>query len=182
MRKVLQLLGVLDDADIDWLARSGTRLYVSAGTELIREKGSIESLYILLEGELAVCIQALGGKQIARLRPGEMIGELSFVDAQPPSASVVALTEAWLLAIPREMLVSQLAKDTSFAARFYCSIARFLSDRLRMTVARLGYGDAQQDITSDELVDASLDSISLAAVRFDRMLRRLRGETAPRND
>jgi CRP/FNR family transcriptional regulator, cyclic AMP receptor protein len=97
------------------------------------------------------------------------------VDSRPPSASVVALTNAWLLAIPRQLLSSQLTRDTAFAARFYRSIAMFLSDRLRVTVSRLGYGNPSQD-TGDELADSSLDDISLAAVRFDQMLRKLRGE------
>jgi hypothetical protein len=51
----------------------------------------------------------------------------------------------------------------------------FLSDRLRMTVSRLGYGNPTQD-TGDELAESSLDDISLAAVRFGQMLRQLRGE------
>ena len=55
----------------------------------------------------------------------------------------------------------------------------FLSDRLRVTVGRLGYGNPRQDEDSDELAESSLDDISLAAVRFDKMLRKLRGEYKP---
>jgi CRP/FNR family cyclic AMP-dependent transcriptional regulator len=104
---------------------------------------------------------------------------MSFVDSRPPSASVIALTKSWLLAIPRQLLSTQLTKDTAFAARFYRSIAMFLSDRLRVTVGRLGYGNPRQDEDSDELPETSLDDISLAAVRFDKMLRKLRGEYRP---
>ena len=175
MRKVLQLLGVLDDTDVAWMARHGNRQYVEAGTELIRESEPIQWFYILLEGELSVLARSLDNKQIARLYAGEIVGEMSFVDSRPPSASVVALTNAWLLAIPRQLLSSQLTRDTAFAARFYRSIAMFLSDRLRVTVGRLGYGNPSQD-DGDELADSSLDDISLAAVRFDQMLRKLRGE------
>jgi len=179
MRKVLHLLGILDDADVEWIAQHGTREHVSAGTELIREKMPIERLYILLDGELAACVKSLGGKQIATLHAGEIVGELSFVDHQPPSATVIALTDAWLLSISREILSVRLAKDNAFAARFYRSIAMFLSDRLRVTVRRLGYGETGQNASEEELVDATLEDIALAAVRFDKMLRKLRAEYKP---
>jgi CRP/FNR family transcriptional regulator, cyclic AMP receptor protein len=179
MRKVLQLLGVLDETDVAWMARHGNRQFVEAGTELIRDGEPIQWFYILLDGELAVLTRSPENKQIARLRPGEVVGEMSFVDSRPPSASVIALTRSWLLAIPRQLLSTQLTKDTAFAARFYRSIAMFLSDRLRVTVSRLGYGNPRQDEDSDELPESSLDDISLAAVRFDKMLRKLRGEYKP---
>lgn len=178
MRKVLYLLGVLDDRDIEWLAQNGTRQHASAGTELITENQPIESLYIVLDGELSVCVQSTR-MEIARLRAGEIVGELSLVDTQPSSASVISVTDSWLLSIPRELLSLRLSKDVAFAARFYHSIAMFLSERLRTTVSRLGYGDVRQDSSADELVDASLDSVSLAALRFDKMLHKLRGEYKP---
>ncbi len=178
MRKVLYLLGVLDDRDIEWLAQNGTRQHASAGTELITENQPIESLYIVLDGELSVCVQSTR-MEIARLHAGEIVGELSLVDTQPSSASVISVTDSWLLSIPRELLSLRLSKDVAFAARFYHSIAMFLSERLRTTVSRLGYGDVRQDSSADELVDASLDSVSLAALRFDKMLHKLRGEYKP---
>ena len=176
MRKVLHLLGLLDDSDVEWIATHGIRRSLGPGAELIRENKPIEWLYILLDGELSVCVQSLGNKQIAQLYPGEIVGELSFVDAQPPVASVIALTDCWVLALPRQLVSERIAKDNAFAARLYHSIAVFLADRLRTSVRRFGYGDGQQDVSVDELAESTLDNISLAAVRFDKMLRKLRGE------
>lgn len=179
MRKALQLLGILEDIDIDWLATNGTVRSISAGVVLIQEKKPIDSLFILLEGQLSVTVGGIHGRHIATLLPGEIVGEISFVDKHPPSASVSATVNSLVLAIPREMLSAKLAKDPAFAMRFYHSVATFLADRLYVTVGRFGYGSAQQDIDVDELLSASIDEIDLATVRFDKLLRRLRGEGMP---
>jgi CRP/FNR family cyclic AMP-dependent transcriptional regulator len=84
--------------------------------------------------------------------------------------------DSWVLAMPRDLLSARLAKDTAFAARWYRSIAMFLADRLRASVQRLGYGESRQDMSTDELADSTLDDISLAAIRFDKVVRKLQGE------
>lgn len=177
MRKALHLLGILDDVDIDWMATNGSVQEVRSGTTLITEKVRIESLYFLLEGELVVSTGKGGMVHVATLLPGEIVGEISFVDSRPPTASVVATKDSQVLALPRALLAAKLVKDHSFAKRFYQSIATFLADRLYVTVGRFGYGSAQQDADVDELPDSALDEIDLATVRFDKLLRRLRRDS-----
>jgi CRP/FNR family cyclic AMP-dependent transcriptional regulator len=174
MRKALHLMGILDDVDIDWLASNGLLQSIDTGTTLIHEKKAIEALYVLLEGQLSITVGGVHGKEIAVLFPGEIVGEISFVDTRPPSASVTALHDSHLLVIPRQALMVKLGKDTGFAARFFHAIAKFLADRLYVTVGRYGYGSAQQDADVDELPDAAMDEIDLAAVRVDKLLKRLR--------
>jgi len=175
MRKALELLGILDDVDIDWMAMNGTVRKIGAETVLIRERTPIDSLYIVLDGKLSVFVGGSNGKHIATLLAGEILGEISFVDSHPPSASVVAMQDSEVFSIPREKLSAKLLKDQGFAARFYRAVATFLADRLYVTVSRYGYGSAQQDDV-DQLQESSLDDIDLAAVRFDKLLRRLRGD------
>ncbi|MFZ1009225.1 MAG: hypothetical protein WAN65_20450, partial [Candidatus Sulfotelmatobacter sp.] len=55
--------------------------------------------------------------------------------------------------------------------RFYRALAGFLADRLRTTTAHLGYGKWDQD--TDELDDTMLDDMSVAATRFDYLIKRL---------
>jgi len=177
MRKALHLLGILDDVDIDWLASNGTLQTVNAGVTLIHEKKPIDSLYLLLEGQLSVNVGGIAGEQVAALLPGEIVGEISFVHKCPPSASVTAMQDSQLLTLSRESLTAKLEKDQGFAARFYRAIATFLADRLYVTVGRFGYGSAQQDTDVDELPDATMDEIDLAVVRVDELMRRLRSSS-----
>jgi len=179
MRKALHLLGILDDVDVNWLASNGTLKSVKTGTTIIYEKQPIDCLYLLLEGQLSINIGGLSGKQVAVLFPGEIVGEISFVDSRPPTASVTAMQDSQLLSLRRESLLAKLAKDQGFAARFYRAIATFLADRLYVTVGRYGYGSAQQDVDVDELQDGTMDEIDLAAVRVDKLMKRLRSNDGP---
>ena len=178
MRKALFILGVLDDRDIDWMISVGERRRIPAGQILIKEGQDIEQVYIVVDGVFAVRAAALAGKEIAQLRAGEIVGEMSFVDSRPPSASVVALVDSLVLSIPRADL-NQRLNDPAFAARFYKALAVFLANRLRNTVARLGYGKAAADRQpmelGDEIGPTVLEGVARAGVRLDWMLRRLRG-------
>ncbi|MGH2394516.1 MAG: cyclic nucleotide-binding domain-containing protein [Candidatus Limnocylindria bacterium] len=177
MRKVLYILGQLDDADVEWLAEAGHRERVADGQALIREGQKIDAVYIVLEGAVTVDVAGLG--QIARLGSGEIVGEISFVDTRPPSATVTALGDAQVLRLEREVLLARLETDSAFAARFYRAIAIFLADRLRDTVVRLGYGEVERlseaDEIQGELEDHTLDTLHLAGGRFSRLLELLLG-------
>ena len=87
MRKVLFILSELADGDVDWMIQNGTKTAFPCGSVLIREGEPIEVLYVLLDGKLEVSLAALGGKVVAVLQCGEILGELSFLDSRPPSAS-----------------------------------------------------------------------------------------------
>ncbi len=177
MRKALYLLGIMNDVDIDWLAANGTIQVVKAGKTLIHEKKTIDSLYLLLDGELSITVGGPAGQQIAILYPGEIVGEISFVDTRPPSASVTATRNSKLLTLHCDVVSAKLEKDQGFAARFYRALAKFLADRLHVTVSRFGYGSAQQDVDPDELPDSDMDQLDLDAVRIDKLMKRLQSET-----
>jgi CRP-like cAMP-binding protein len=174
MRKALYVLGVLEDSDIEWLSKTGETRLVPPGETIIVEGKTVDSLFLVLSGELQVHSNEL---DIARLQSGEIVGEISFVDSRAPLASVKAVTESNVLVIPGESLRAKLAKDTGFASRFYRAIAIFLADRLRVTASRFGYGPPDQDgveaTDPSELHPELLEWIDLAAVRFDKLLRRL---------
>jgi CRP/FNR family transcriptional regulator, cyclic AMP receptor protein len=174
MRKVLHLMGTLNDQDIDWLARHGQTRFAPAGLSVIDEGRPIDALFVLLEGRLSVRKGTADSREVAILYPGEVLGEISFVDTRPPSASVVPMEDSHIFAVPKDLLTQKLEADSGFAARFYRALATFLVDRLRTTTAHLGYGTWPADTQTDEIDDATLDDISLAARRFDEMLHRLR--------
>jgi CRP/FNR family transcriptional regulator, cyclic AMP receptor protein len=176
MRKVLHLMATLTDEDVEWLTTEGETRFVAKDTVVIQRGKSIEALFLLLEGRLSVRIGEAPGREVASLYPGEVLGEMSFVNARPPSASVVAVEDSHLLVVTKEALTKRLSRDDAFAARFYRGLAAFLADRLRATTAHLGYGRWDEDARADAdaIDEGSFDDISLAARRFDDMLRRLR--------
>jgi CRP/FNR family transcriptional regulator, cyclic AMP receptor protein len=176
MRRVLYLMGSLEDQDIEWMMRAGSSRYVEPGAVIIHEGVPAGCLFVVLDGAFSVQIgQQQPGKEVAVLYAGEVVGEISFVDSRPPTATVRAAQPSHVLAIPRDRLQQELERNVPFAARFYKAIAMFLADRMRVTTGRLGYGTADQDKRDvTELNDDLMDGVAIAASRFDQVLRRLR--------
>src|SRR5689334_11934451 len=123
MRKVLLFLRILDDSDLEWMIEVGSRREVAAGDALVQEGQPLDSVFLVIDGALSVRTRALGGSEVARLLSGEVVGEMSFVDSRPPSASVIAAEQSTVLAVPRSLLSERLQEDQSFAARFYRALA-----------------------------------------------------------
>ncbi len=186
MRKVLFLFGQLSDEDVEWMLDHGERRAVAAGAVLIRQGVAVDAVFILLEGKLAVWLAGRTEREIARLNAGEIVGEMSFLDARPPSATVKGLDAATVFAIPRPLLEAKLAADLGFAARFYRALAIYLSTTVRERHRSLAYGGeatgaddgelAADDDEADELNPAVLDTVYLAGERFDRMVKRVLAE------
>ncbi len=177
MRKVLYILGQLNDSDVEWLAKHGTHRPVADGEILVEEGRPIDHLFITLAGQFRVILP--NGQEVARLGVGAVVGEIAFVAAAPPSATVTALSAAAVLALPKALLQQHIAADPPFAARFYRALAIFLADRLRATTRRLGYGAvgdlASEAVLEDELDLGVLDTVSQAGDRFTRLLQTLAG-------
>jgi CRP-like cAMP-binding protein len=171
-KKVLYFLGTLDDKDIDWMVRNGEKRSIPAGTRIIQEGHPTEFLFFILAGDFRVT-SGRGNAEIARLEAGEILGEVSFVDSRPPSATVTAITDSVVGAIPEAALEAKLRQDLAFASRFYRSIAVALADRLRARNL-LGIKSAPSTNIEDDLEVAShlLDTMSMAGMRFSDMQRR----------
>ena len=173
MRKVMYLMGALEDSDVEWLGDNGSSIRLTPNQVLVTEGRPVDSLFIVLDGQLSV---NAGSTRLAILLTGEVIGEISFVDSRPPLATVTALDNARVLAVKRDVLKAKLAADPRFAANFYKAIAIFLADRLRATTSRLGYGKPGQDAEPDELDELSedlMETVSLGTRRFDNLLKKV---------
>ena len=175
MRKSLVLLGVLDDSDVEWMLRAGRKRQLKAGDRLITEGVAIDSLHVVLTGAFGVM---LGNKQrVAALLAGDVVGEMSFLDARAPSATVVAEEVSWVLEVPRQAVRERLADNLGFAARFYRALAVFLSLRMRATASQLGYGQARRDdeeADANEMPEDVMEQLSLAGSRFLQLQERAR--------
>jgi CRP/FNR family cyclic AMP-dependent transcriptional regulator len=171
-KKVLYFLGTLDDKDIEWMVRNGEKRTVATGTRIIQEGHPTEFLFFILAGEFAVTSER-GKAEIARLSAGEILGEISFVDSRPPSATVTATADSVVGAIPEDALEKKLRQDLAFASRFYRSIAVALADRLRARNL-LGIKSAPASSMDDDMEVPShlLDTMSMAGMRFTEMQRR----------
>lgn len=78
--------------------------------EVICRQGDPSSdLYFLKEGKLLICtVQGTQVKAIARIEPGEFIGELSFFDGKPRATHIVAIERSVVIQLPKDEIFSHL--------------------------------------------------------------------------
>jgi CRP-like cAMP-binding protein len=118
------------------------------GEFILAEGGHRRALHIVKSGTVRV-EQAQNGRGIALalLGPGEIFGEMGFVENAAASASIVAQDDTVIDIIEGEALQSVMASESGFAVRFYHSLAITLVRRLRSTSRRLaqaGTGEVAQ--------------------------------------
>lgn len=172
MKRVLFVLGQLSDKDIEWMIDNGKKETVNQGDFLIKQGETIESIYIVLSGSFRIFNEQNADMNIAQIGSGEIVGEMSFLDERPPSVSVEATETSSVYSISLSRMKQMMEVDTRFAARFYYSIGLFLSDRLRKTTGRLGYGALEENEDIDEINLNVLSQIGQAGSRFSRMLNK----------
>ena len=88
------------------------------------------SIHLLLSGQLRVQLE-LSLQPIARLKPGELVGEISVVDGQPTTAYVVAEEDCRVLVLDKSTLWS-----------LFEASPRIAHNLLYIVVQRLRRGDA----------------------------------------
>jgi extracellular factor (EF) 3-hydroxypalmitic acid methyl ester biosynthesis protein len=137
MHTALGLLNELAEEDVDWIIRAGSERQVIANTVVVREDEPLAYLYIVLEGLFAVRLASVPEAEIGRLGPGEIIGEISFLEHCLPSASVIAVESSLLLEIPNVNLAEKLKTKPAFGAQFYRALAILNSRRMRERVSSL---------------------------------------------
>lgn len=91
--------------------------------------------YIIQSGKVELFLQDEGGKEsiLARLGPGEYLGELSILDGQPRTATCRALTEVTALTLSRDAFLEFIATHPMAATHLLETLGR----RQRETLAQL---------------------------------------------
>ncbi|MCI4670055.1 MAG: cyclic nucleotide-binding domain-containing protein [Bacteroidia bacterium] len=168
MKRVLYVLGQLNDLDIEWMIQNGAKEELQAGKWLISQGNEVDNLYIVLSGEFSVLNKNRQDVEIATVGPGEILGEMSFIDARPPEASVMAKENSIVYYIPRYKVKKKMELDPGFASRFYLAISMFLSSRLRTTMNTLGFSISSDD--ADEIDMNVLNQVGQAGARFGQIL------------
>ena len=117
----------------DTVATTST-LKLNAEEYLMREGEDSNEMYYLASGTMAV-FQRKGDseRQIATIYSGELVGEMSFLDSEPRSATVKAIGDCELTVIPREKLQAYLNSQP----KWYRALVQILIDRLRRANKRV---------------------------------------------
>jgi CRP/FNR family cyclic AMP-dependent transcriptional regulator len=107
----LNRLEALGDDDLKTVVRAGRHVMLPANWSLIWEMTPADKAYLIVDGEVSV---RKHGKEVARLGPGDVIGEMAIVNHKLRSASVVSLTPLEVLHYTRESLERLLDEVPAF--------------------------------------------------------------------
>lgn len=122
------------------LANLFQRQSVKKGDVIIEENALGQALYLIQSGQVGVFKgEGASREAIATLGAGELFGEMSLIENELTSASVVALEPAVLLVIRRKDFEELLAGNKDIALKVYRTFCNTLSERLRRTSRELSH-------------------------------------------
>ena len=118
------------DEDARWLHEHGAQVRVRAGEVVITEGETPEFIWVVLDGEFRVSSCSMNDPDMLRVKPGELLGEMSYIQGTAPGASVFAVTDGVLLAVRRGDLNAKIARDPGFGSRFRKVLMDFAVNRM----------------------------------------------------
>lgn len=98
------------------------------GERLVEQGKQTRALYLLSSGKVNISV---AGIRIAQIGPGEICGDMAFLENSVPSATAVADEEVEAYTLEWSGLESLFELFPHLASRFYRSLAVNLSRRLR---------------------------------------------------
>jgi len=115
----------------DWMliADKAARLKFKAGAHIIQQGRRTHGVYVLLTGMATV--QLPSQTALPALGPGEVCGEISFLDEQPATVDVLAKEPVEAYYLDRPTLQTLFELFPHMGSRFYHSLACSMSHRLR---------------------------------------------------
>lgn len=122
------------------LQAKAERLTQPRGTVILRCGAHNDDLYLIRDGYVRVDLPGKDrGITVARLGPGQVFGEMSFLTRRPADANVVADEDVKVDLIRGTVLKPLLESDAPFSSRFFQSLAVCMTERLhRMNLAHSG--------------------------------------------
>ncbi len=97
----------------------------ASGSKIFKEGEYGNEFYLVISGEIIINV---GDKEVARMKPGMVFGEMALLDNAKRTASAVAAEPSLLFSISRTILHSKMP---TFGNKNMESIARQLSEKLR---------------------------------------------------
>jgi CRP/FNR family transcriptional regulator len=129
------LFSDLEQGELVRFSRVAVPRSFPAGTRVFHEGDRSDACYIVRSGSFRVTREHSDGRAItlASLGPGDIFGELAMLDGEVRSASVEALTDGELLALPGGEVRALLARHPDITVKLVAALVR----RLRVANERI---------------------------------------------
>lgn len=118
----------LPDALLVRVCEGSEQLELDPGSMIIEEGSESEEMYIVVEGELSVTKASNAKKvELARLGPGEVVGEMALLDNAPRTATVTTKQKSLLIKVPVAAF-EDLIKEPRVMRRMFRTVTSRLRD------------------------------------------------------
>src|SRR5258708_38797627 len=98
----LDIFQQLRQEDIHWMLATSELKTIQANGTLVREDDPSETIFFIADGLFEVYVYGGSGRpKVGQLGPGEIIGQISWPDRTPLSATARALETSSVLALTR---------------------------------------------------------------------------------
>ncbi len=108
----------------------------SKGSVVIEESSTYTEFFIILSGRVDVEMQSYGrqalggGKRLALLRNGDVVGDMAFLQQRRRTAQATAIDDVKVLCIAKDSLDEVFEADPKLGFLFMRNVARIISQRL----------------------------------------------------
>lgn len=130
-----QLLSDLSSADAQVIIAACAERFLLPGEEIFHEGEDGDCMWIIKSGRMEVYKNIRGDidRTLLCLGPGDVIGEMGFIDHSRRSAGARTAEACELLELSHDAFRKVLEHHPAIAAAFYKSLAAIVAERLRMT-------------------------------------------------
>ncbi|MBK6322943.1 Crp/Fnr family transcriptional regulator [Candidatus Aalborgicola defluviihabitans] len=113
----VSLFAMLTPAQAESLAAAVTKKRFKRGETLVEQGKLTHSLYIILSGRTRVLMTDNKAREVilATLKSGDYVGEMSLIDSEPHSATVIADQQVDVLVLGRDAFLRCLGENTGMS-------------------------------------------------------------------
>lgn len=135
LRKI-NIFSDLRDREVDKLLEIVEQKNFIKDSVILTQDDLGDALFIIVSGKVKVALLGEEGKEIilSTLKEGDFFGEMSLLDGEPRSASVIALEDSSLLIMRQDEFLNQIRRSPKIALKIMVE----MSKRLRWADEKIG--------------------------------------------
>jgi len=119
------LFSSLNQNELKTLGRMSEIVYFPEGKVIFEEGTTGREFFLIIEGQAAV---KKGKRTLSKVGRGSYFGELSILDGEPRSATVVAISDMELLVLEQRQFSGAIREVPSLGLKFLTAMAKRLRD------------------------------------------------------
>ncbi len=136
--------------------RAGSVLHCRKNIPIVKTGQMGREMFVILSGEVRV-LAGPDKAEVARLKRGDIFGELAYLSEVPRTADVVTTDETELLVLSQEIVRRIMDKMPAIAARVLFNLSLILCARLGQSTRDLVTATSQPQV--DDVVETSLPGL-----------------------